>query len=90
MRESDTYQAILEEGFERGVERGRDEGRQEGREEGMVLGARRLLLAVGTPRFGEPDAATRGRIEAETSFARLEEWLSRTGSAESWSDLPGL
>jgi predicted transposase YdaD len=86
MRESDTYQAILEEGFERGVERGRDEGR----DEGMILGARRLLLTVGTPRFGEPDAATRQRIEAETSFARLEEWLSHTGSAEAWSDLPGL
>lgn len=82
MRESDTYQAILEEG--------RQEGRQEGRDEGMILGARRLLLAVGTPRFGEPNAATRERIEAETNFTQLEEWLSHTGSAESWSDLPGL
>lgn len=78
MRESDTYQAILE------------EGREEGRGEGMVIGARRLLLTVGTPRFGEPDATTRRRIEAETSFARLEEWLRQAGSAESWSDLPGL
>jgi predicted transposase YdaD len=78
MRESDTYQAIL------------DEGRGEGRDEGVVIGARRSLLLVGTLRFGEPDARTRQQIEAETDLTRLEEWLRHTASTESWSDLPGL
>ncbi|MGI0495353.1 hypothetical protein ACN4EG_26540 [Alkalinema pantanalense CENA528] len=34
MRESVTYQAVLEEGREEGRQAGREEGRQEGREEG--------------------------------------------------------
>lgn len=82
MRESDTYQMILEEGIER--------GREEGREEGLLAGARLALFTVGTPRFGEPDPAVRQRIEAETDLARLEAWLATVTRAESWTDLPGL
>ena len=47
MRDSLTYQAILE------------EGRPEGRAEGRVDEARELLLELGTGRFGPPDARTR-------------------------------
>lgn len=82
MRESDTYQAILEEGLERGLEQGLERGR--------LLGAIHSLLLVGTPRLGEPDAATRRRIESETSLAQVERWLTRASVVESWSDLPGL
>jgi predicted transposase YdaD len=74
MRESDTYRAILE----------------EGRDEGLVIGARRSLLLAGTPRLGEPDTATRQRIDAEGDLAQLEAWLSHLASAESWNDLPGF
>jgi predicted transposase YdaD len=82
MRESDTYQMILEEGMERGLERGREEGQLEA--------TRRLLLLVGRRRLGEPDSATLRSIEAEQSVSRLEEWLNASLQAESWADLPGL
>lgn len=73
MRESDTYQAILEEGLE----------------QGELRGAIRSLLLVGRPRLGEPDDATRRRIENEASLAQVERWLSRASMVESWSDLTG-
>src|SRR5437588_6282854 len=50
MKESSTYQAALE------------EGRSEGRSEGRIAEARRLLLFVGTARFGPPDEPTRAAI----------------------------
>ncbi|MGV3723798.1 MAG: hypothetical protein ACO1SX_23110 [Actinomycetota bacterium] len=86
MRESDTYQAIIEEGLETGLARGREEGR----EEGLLAGALRALLLVGTPRFGEPDITTLQRLHAETDLNRVEEWLRHVNRAEAWSDLPGL
>ncbi|MCC2667716.1 MAG: hypothetical protein K0Q72_187 [Armatimonadetes bacterium] len=86
MRESDTYQMILEEGMERGLERGREEGR----EEGQLAGTRRSLLLIGRRRLGEPSSATLQSIEAEQSLPRLEEWLNASLQAESWADLPGL
>lgn len=78
MRESDTYQMILEEGMEKGIEKGR------------LQEARRALLLVGPPRLGEPEPETLRRIESESQISQLEEWLRRAGQVESWSDLPGL
>ncbi len=78
MRESDTYQAILE------------EGRMEGRVEGQLKEAVRALLLVGTPRFGEPDAAVVRRIENEARLEQLEEWLRHVTQVESWTDLPNF
>jgi hypothetical protein len=60
MRESSTYQAILR------------EGRQEGRQEGRVEGEQKLLLRMGTKRFGKPNAATVAEIEAVRDIDRLE------------------
>jgi predicted transposase YdaD len=82
VKESDTYQAILEEGVER--------GRAQGREVGRVEEAIRALLIVGTARLGEADGAVRRRIEAETDLNRLEEWLRHVARVESWSELPGF
>jgi predicted transposase YdaD len=82
MRESDTYQMILEEG--------RTAGREEGREVGRVEEARPALLLVGTPRLGEPDPATAQRIADEASLEQIEEWLRRAGQVETWAELPGL
>lgn len=78
MKESDTYQMILE------------EGREEGREEGLVEGAVRALLVVAVPRLGEPDAATLRKIRGATDLGQVEEWLRHATQAESWTDLPGL
>jgi hypothetical protein len=60
MRESTTYQAILR------------EGRQEGQQEGRVEGEQRMLLHLGTKRFGQPDAHTIAAIEAIQNIDRLE------------------
>lgn len=78
MRESETYQAILE------------EGKELGRGEGRLEGAIHALILFAAPRLGEPDAALRQRLESETNQARVEEWLQQVGRVESWSDLQGL
>jgi predicted transposase YdaD len=75
MRESDTYQAIL------------DEGRQEGREEGRLQEAVRALWLVGIPRLGDPSASIRALIEAETDLETVEQWLQRVSYIESWLEL---
>ena len=73
MRESSTYQATLREG--------REEGLMEGRNEGLIQGrigeAQRMLLMLGEDRFGEPDEATRGAVEAIHDVERLERMTKR-------------
>ena len=63
MRDSLTYQAIVEEGVER--------GRTEGRTEGRVEEARELLLQLGEERFGPPPARTRAILAAIDDHDRL-------------------
>jgi hypothetical protein len=75
MKESSTYQAILE------------EGRQEGRTEGAVAEARKALRLVGDGTFGEPDARTAAAIERLAELGRLEELLKRIPTAGSWQEL---
>ena len=77
MKESSTYQAILE------------EGRQEGRAEGAVAEAKKLLRILGDRRFGPPDARTAETIERIDDLARLEDLLKRLHSATDWRDLLG-
>jgi predicted transposase YdaD len=79
MRESSTYQAILEEG--------RKEGREEGREEGEFREARKLLRMIGDSRFGPPDAQTAALIEQFADLGRLEETFTRLWTAGSWEEL---
>jgi predicted transposase YdaD len=73
MKESSTYQAILEEGEARGE----------------AKGERNLLLRLGTRRFGAPDASTRIAIEAITSVERLEQLGDKLLEVESWAELLG-
>src|SRR5262245_45073605 len=61
IKESSTYQAILE------------EGRAEGLIEGAVAEARKLLRLRGDDAFGPPDARTAAAIERLDDLARLEE-----------------
>jgi predicted transposase YdaD len=65
MKESTTYQAILQ------------EGRIEGRDEGRIAEARRILIRQGTLRFGDPDAATVATLEAIQDIDRLEALTDR-------------
>jgi predicted transposase YdaD len=71
MKESSTYQAILE----------------EGRSEGSVTEARRLLLLLGTARFGPPDEPTRAAIEGMNSIEILEPLSIRLLNVSSWHEL---
>jgi predicted transposase YdaD len=81
MKESSTYQAILEEG--------RAEGRREGRTEGAVAEARRVLRLLGDDAFGPPNARAAALIERLNDLARLEELLKRVRTAGSWQELFG-
>jgi len=75
MRESTTYQAIL----------------TEGRNEGRVGEAQRMLLMLGETRFGEPDEATRGAVEAILDVERLERMTKRVldTNIQDWNGLLG-
>jgi predicted transposase YdaD len=81
MKESSTYQAILEEG--------REEGRAEGRTEGAVAEARKLLRQLGEDLFGPPDARTAATIEQLNQLPRLEGLIKRVRTAENWQELLG-
>jgi hypothetical protein len=77
MKDSDTYQAIL------------DEGRVEGR----VEEAKKILLLQGWKRFGVPDAPTRAALEALTEPEQLERLSERLVDVASWEELlanPGM
>jgi hypothetical protein len=71
MKESTTYQAIL------------DEGRGEGR----IEGEKRMLLLVGSDRFGTPDARVRAALDAIDSVEQLEQLSQRLLKVESWEEL---
>jgi predicted transposase YdaD len=75
MRDSDTYQAIL------------DEGREEGWSKGRVDGLQRALLRLGRKRFGEPDQETRQTISDIQDPARLEVLTERLLDVTTWDEL---
>jgi len=75
MRESVTYQAILE------------EGRQEGRQEGRVEELHRMILRQGRVRFGEADESIRQQIEAIRDIVVLEDLTERLVIVSSWDEL---
>jgi predicted transposase YdaD len=79
MKESSTYQAILAEG--------RQEGRQEGLAEGAVLEARKLLVRLGRPRLGRPNARIQAALDRISSLDQLEQLLDRIATVESWQVL---
>jgi len=79
MRDSSTYQMILDEGRAEGEARGRAEGRAEE--------ARRMLILFGTPRLGEPDAATLTALAEIGEPERLERLGQRLSLVASWTEL---
>jgi hypothetical protein len=84
MKESTTYQAILEEG--------RAEGEAKGETKGAVAEARKILVRLGTPRFGAPGAAVTVALESITDLGRLEDLIDRVSAPgeASWETLLGL
>jgi predicted transposase YdaD len=75
MRESTTYQEILEEGEEKG------------RAEGKVAGKRDDLLKLATKRFGEPAADMVARINSISDLDRLDALLLRMLDVDGWDEL---
>ncbi|MCC7367125.1 MAG: hypothetical protein IT306_01810 [Chloroflexi bacterium] len=78
MRESITYQIILE------------EGREEGREAGERQRAQRDILRLGAQRFGAPDAATVATIHQTTDLPALDRMMDGILRADDWADLLAL
>ncbi|HLK58254.1 MAG TPA: DUF4351 domain-containing protein [Chthonomonadaceae bacterium] len=91
MKESSTYQAILEEGEEIGLLKGQEIGRAEGQEIGRSVGkaeeARAILLRLGSKRFGTPNPATLSEVERLDEIATLEVLIEQILEVESWEDL---
>ena len=77
MKESSTYQAILQ------------EGRDEGEAKGEARGERNFLLRVGAKRFGDPDDQTLSTINALSSLEQLDQLSDRLLEVESWAELLG-
>lgn len=75
MRESVTYQMIVEEGIERGIERGE------------ILGRRHSLIELGTLKFGQPPAATESALEGVATLDQLRRLNQAVLTAESWDEL---
>lgn len=75
MRESITYQEIL------------DEGRAEGRTEGELREARRMVLRAGLRRLGLVTPLNEARINAVGSLTVLEALFDRVFDVETWEDL---
>ncbi len=71
MKESTTYQAIL----------------QEGLVEGAVHEARKLLLRMGNKKLGRPSARVEAALRKITDLDRLESLIERLGTVEIWHAL---
>jgi predicted transposase YdaD len=78
MKESVTYQAILE------------EGEAIGEAKGKAAEARRMLLLMGRNRFGEPSVKVVAALDAVSDVTQLEELGVRLLHALSWEELLGL
>ena len=87
MRESSTYQLILEEGIEVGFQRGHNEGRNEGQKMGVVQGEQQALLAFLDERFGNVPAEVKSRILATTDPSRLQNAVRQVLRIQSPGDL---
>jgi predicted transposase YdaD len=75
MKESVTYQAILEEGM------------AEGKAKGEAAEARKVLLLQGREQFGDPSAKIVALLDAVTDLGRLEALLLRLLHAKTWEEL---
>lgn len=94
MKESVTYQAILEEGMAegiaKGIAKGMAKGMAEGKAKGEVEEARKLLLLTGRERFGEPPTKIMALLDAVTDLDRLEALIIRLLHVKTWEELLGM
>jgi predicted transposase YdaD len=83
MKESVTYQAIVEEGRAEG----RAEGRTEGQAEGRIRTAREFLILIGQKRLGAPDEQVVQTIESLDDLEKLRDLAGRVLDVSSWHEL---
>jgi predicted transposase YdaD len=83
MKESSTYQAILQEGRAEG----RTEGLAEGQVQGAITEARKVLRLLGEAAFGAADGRTITLIEQLNDLDQLEEIITRSRIVGSWREL---
>jgi predicted transposase YdaD len=83
MRDSVTYQAILEEGKAEGIA----QGKAEGEAKGMTVEAKRILLRMGQKRFGPPGEAIVAAIGGITDREQAEALTERLLDVSSWDEL---
>src|SRR5262249_1589190 len=82
MKESVTYQAIIEKGMAKGLAKGLAKGELEE--------ARKILLLLGRSHLGEPSSEAIAAVNAVTDVQKLEELTVRLLRATSWHELLGL
>ncbi len=87
MKESSTYQAILEEGRVEGEIKGEIKGIEKGQAIGLLKGEQNSLLIILRDRFGEVPAEIESRILAVTEAARLQHAILRAIRISSIDDL---
>jgi hypothetical protein len=75
MRDSTTYQGIL------------DEDRAEGEIKGQAEEARRLLPRLGRKHLGDPDAMAEAAVRGIADVDRLELLIERISEVASWQEL---
>jgi hypothetical protein len=74
LQDSSTYQAIIAEGEARSETRWR------------IAQARRVIITLGTDKFGAPSRSIVNQLERVDDLDRLERLIRRVLTAESWVD----
>ena len=88
MRESVTYQAIVNEGRTTGRVEGGSKGVLKAASKRRAEEARRLALRLGTRRFGAPGPNVAAALDAMTDIEALEGLADRLLTAHGWDDPP--
>ena len=79
IRSTENYQGVLAKGYVQGV--------SQGMVEGPIRAAKSLVRTQGEKRFGPPDAASAGALDAANDLEHLERLAERLLDAGSWPEL---
>jgi predicted transposase YdaD len=83
LRDSSTYQLIVEEGMAKGMEKGMERGM----EKGKAAGLRTMLLQIGARRLGSPATAVQEPLNAIDDIGRLQRMGERVLDVATWQEL---
>ena len=74
MEDSVTYQSI------------KAKGKVEGKAEGAIIEARKMIVRIGTKRFGKPTARVTSKLDSIQSVEKLEQLSDRLFEVETWDE----